>query len=83
MEALQMRDVIGFAVGDRVVHVKDPSWIGVVLSVDENWQDAPTCFEIQWEDDGSKDIQWTNKFEVLDEVIDVVFNSKRQMLIGE
>ncbi len=54
--------------GDRVVHIKDHSWIGTVTEIDSNLIEpygVTTC-KVLWED-GGKDIVWTNKLNLLSE----------------
>lgn len=54
---------VGFEVGDRVVHVKDETWTGVVQEID----DSGDAFSIEWDDGAGIESQWTNKYELLEE----------------
>ena len=57
----------GIEVGDRVVHKRDPSLTGIVQHVDDGYEifGATTC-EVEWDDDlGVRDIQWTNKLDII------------------
>lgn len=60
------RSFHGVAVGDRVQHVRDESWIGTVVHLDRNLGYPTTC-GVVWDDDELKavDGQWTNKLRVL------------------
>ena len=59
---------VGFEVGDRVVHVKDPTWVGVVREID----DSGDAFLIEWDDGSGIEPQWTNKYELLEEKLDFI-----------
>lgn len=55
-------DEYPFVVGDRVYHIKDPSWTGEVIHIDRNLPHPTTCV-IRWDDEEYEDsICWTNKF---------------------
>lgn len=59
-------------VGDKVQHVKDDSFVGIITHIDENLipdYGVTTC-NVQWCDceyppDDAGDIQWTNKLVVV------------------
>lgn len=59
---------LGFEVGDRVVHVEDETWTGVVLSIDGNGN----AFSIRWDESGDVDPQWTNRFQLLKKKLDFI-----------
>ena len=53
------------AVGDKVIHVKEPDVFGKVISIDESLIDVTTC-EVVWDDDPyNVDVQWTNKIRIV------------------
>lgn len=62
----------GFQVGDVVQHIRDASWIGVIVEIDTDYfdRDVTTC-TVAWDvtslNDAERilrselDVQWTNK----------------------
>ena len=61
----------GFEVGDRVVHVKDPATVGVVSSIDVEYDlgGVTTC-TVNWDNESGEadnvteqheSVHWTNK----------------------
>lgn len=50
----------GLYVGMRVQHIRDASWVGVVVDIDRNLQHPTTC-QVRWDDTGNVDVQSTNK----------------------
>lgn len=49
-----------FKEGDKVVHLRDSSWIGTVTTVDRNFPD-PTTVIVRWDEPEYDDsVIWTN-----------------------
>ena len=63
MEFLEAIKTFHLQVGDRVNHVKDYSWSGVIVHIDGNLIEAygvTTC-NVKWDGIEDLDIQWSNK----------------------
>lgn len=67
------REQHGVAIGDRVQHIRDDSWVGTAVHLDRNLGYPTTC-GVVWDDDDLKavDVHWTNKLRVLPSVPEAV-----------
>jgi hypothetical protein len=52
-----------FKVGDRVQHYRDPSYIGTITHIEDNYLSVM----VLWDDCDGEDFQWINKIILLDE----------------
>ncbi|PNX50173.1 MAG: hypothetical protein BV456_07610 [Thermoplasmata archaeon M8B2D] len=59
-------DEYPFKEGDRVVHIKDPDWTGVIIHIDRNLPHPTTC-EVLWDGYDNTNVHWTNKLSLINE----------------